>query len=262
MHTKTDILIPAALAGLLLIAAELVVFGVQSLSEGTADFWRMLWFAGAFLLVLFAAAAKAATSRRDRLFTVSAAVLAASSAGLLVFVDTEIIQHLIAAGCAVLLFSATRSHARFVRGEAVSSARSTLSVFHLAAMFFFFALSAAVHINFSVPPWFLMGVFFLVPFLISVHSFLLARPKKTAEAVSYAAAIGVVFFQLAWFVHFWPFGYLTIAAVLLVVFYALWDLLQSRLEEVFSTKRFFADAAIVAVLGGIVLLSTPWNMAG
>ena len=66
--------------------------------------------------------------------------------------------------------------------------------------------------------------------------------------------------QFAWFIHFWPFGYLTTGVVMLIIYYVFWDLFQSYLEGALRKQRFFANGFLFIVLVGIILASTPWEI--
>ena len=255
-----NILIPFVSALFLLIGMESVIYGMHSLSVGTASFWKSLYVAGFLIFVQGVLIAKVSHAKRDFLWFAVIMILSFCASGLLIFVDSVVAQQSITLIASVLLFLSMREYRNFDQGKEKLSARSVLFMAHFAGIFFFFTVSYAFHVNISIPQWFLMGAFFFFPFLISAHSFLLTQPGNARLALIYAFIMGIVFMQLAWIIHFWPFGYLTTGVIMLVMFYTLWDLFQSHLEGDIRYQRFLANILLLVVLSSIVLLSSPWEI--
>lgn len=81
-----------------------------------------------------------------------------------------------------------------------------------------------------------------------------SSPRK----VLYALSLGIVMGESGWAIAFLPFSYLTLGALLFIIYYVLWDILY-RHESSSLTKRILLQDILFLLVGGIVLLGfTPW----
>ncbi len=240
---------------------ESMVFIKKASIEGNGSFWDILFLTLLFLFLQFFFVIKLSFSKRDYLWASLISIFSLSVSGLIFFVDSFFVRQIIIGMALFLLLFSMREYRQLNKVEELSL-KGILFIFHFMTLFFFFAFSLAVHINFAIPQVLLMCIYGVSIFLVSLHSFLVVHIKEVKRSLQYSLVLAFFFWQLIWFVHFWPFGYLTTGVVLLVIYYVLWDLFQSHFENTLRLQRFFTDIALLIVLVGIVLLSTPWTIIG
>ncbi len=140
------------------------------------------------------------------------------------------------------------------------TARAFLSASAMAALFLFFASMYGLYLNFTVPLPVLLLSFFLGTLGIAYQTFFSVSFGNRKQSLLYASFLGLVSAEAVWVASFWPFGYLTSGAVLLVFFSFLWEFLFSDLSGVFSQKRMYTRAALSLFLFALLLSSSPWRM--
>lgn len=223
--------------------------------------WNYLVASVGILVLQFAfLAVRFSKSKRDFLWASIVTMYSISSCGVLFFVSSELMQQIMIAGSSLFLFVSLHAYRQLALSEKKLSSQSVIFALHFVTLFLFFGFFMAVHINYTIPQILLAFLFSGASFLISLHSFLLTRPTTPSDALRYACIMALLFFEFSWMVHFWPFGYLTISAVMLVTFYSIWDLLQSHMEGTLRKQKFLTNTLFLLILGGIVLASTPWTI--
>lgn len=137
------------------------------------------------------------------------------------------------------------------------TAYAIISAAAVATIFLFYAGAYGVYLNFDLPLWFLMLVFFVVTTLVSYQYFFLIihSPK---EILKYSILLGFVMMEIAWGINFWPFGYLTTGVITLIFYYVFWDIIQAHLLEELTKKRLINDLVSSGLLITLVLLTSRW----
>lgn len=259
MNRIRNYFIPTLSTLFLFGAMQSVIYAVREANVGGDILRNSLFLALIFLVLETIFVAKFSQATRGLLWVGVVIILSVSGATLLFFVDSFIAQQcIVALGCLVLWSSLFEYGNSYSQKRIVS--RSILFIVHFVALFLFFTSSYAIHVNYAIPQWALMFLYGLSIFLISFHSLLLTKSDSFIRCLSYALGVGIFFMQFAWFIHFWPFGYLTTGVIMLIVYYIFWDLFQSYLEGVLRKQRFFANGILFIVLMGIILMSTPWEI--
>lgn len=137
------------------------------------------------------------------------------------------------------------------------TAQGIIAAAAFATIFSFYAVTYGIYLNFMVPLWTLMMAFMIVTVLVSYQYFLIVcRDSKIAWRYGFVS--GLIMSEVAWVVNFWPFGYLTTAAISLIFYYIFWDLIMSHLLDCLSKKRVLSNIAISVALASVVLLSSRW----
>lgn len=137
------------------------------------------------------------------------------------------------------------------------TARGMISASSMATIFFFYSSAYGIYINFIVPLWVLMTVYFIATIIVSYQYFRIIK-NETRVVWSYCAVIGLVMAEVAWVINFWPFGYLTTGVIALMLYYVFWDLTQSYFLNLLSKKRLTANLILFSVLIAIILVSSRW----
>ncbi|MBU2028294.1 hypothetical protein KJ761_00165, partial [Patescibacteria group bacterium] len=124
-------------------------------------------------------------------------------------------------------------------------------------VFFSFSSFYGIYLNFLVPIYILMLVYFLVTFLISLaYFFLIQNNKKTALIYSFVLAL--IMAELIWTMNFWPFGYLTTGVIALILYYILWDLIRGHFLNILNKKRVVINLVFFSILIVWVLITSKW----
>ncbi|MCX6765955.1 MAG: hypothetical protein NT136_03280 [Candidatus Moranbacteria bacterium] len=141
--------------------------------------------------------------------------------------------------------------------EKDQTARGMVAAMATAAVFFSYSTAYGFYLNFLIPLWALMIFFLIVTVFISYQYFrLLSKDKKIV--LGYSLILGMTMAEAAWMINFWPFGYLTTGVVVFMLYYVLWDLVQSYFLNSLSQKRVMANVVFFGILIGLVLFTTQW----
>jgi hypothetical protein len=151
-----------------------------------------------------------------------------------------------------------------------------------ATIFFIYSSFYGLYLNFLVPLYCLMIAYLVTTLLISYQHFSIIYPgrrkifpgepgyekndnampatetssQKTVWLYSFLLALAMT--ELIWTMNFWPFGYLTTGTIALILYYILWDIIQSYFLNLLSRKRVVANTVLFSVLVTLVLLSSKW----
>jgi hypothetical protein len=126
-----------------------------------------------------------------------------------------------------------------------------------ATVFFSFASFYGIYLNFLVPIYVLMLVYFATTFLISLAYFsLIQNTRKTVLIYSFILAL--IMSELIWTMNFWPFGYLTTGVIALILYYILWDLIRSHFLNILSKKRVVINLIFFFLLIAFMLTTSKW----
>ncbi len=140
------------------------------------------------------------------------------------------------------------------------TARGMISASSMAAIFFFYSSVYGIYVNFIVPLWILMTLYFFATIIISYQYFRIIK-NESRVVWSYCTVIGLAMAEVAWIINFWPFGYLTTGVIALMLYYVFWDLTQSYFLNLLSKRRLTANLILFSILIGIVLISSRWMPA-
>lgn len=128
-----------------------------------------------------------------------------------------------------------------------------------ATIFFAYAGAYGLYLNFLVPLYYLMFVYLIVTLLVSYQYFLIIKRGSERKIVwMYSFLLALVMTEVIWTMNFWPFGYLTTGVIALILYYILWDLVQSYFLKLLSKKRVVANMVFFSTIIILVLLSAKW----
>ena len=127
----------------------------------------------------------------------------------------------------------------------------------VSTIFFTYASAYGLYLNFLVPLYYLMLVYLLITLFVSYQYFSIIHPhKKMVWAYSFLIALAMT--EIVWTINFWPFGYLTSGVVALILYFVLWDIIQSHFLNILSKRRVMANLIFFSILTGLVLVSSKW----
>lgn len=135
--------------------------------------------------------------------------------------------------------------------------RNLAFVFLFLAAFVWYADAFAIYSLFGRPFYSALLIIFFATFLLASFALrVYAAPRKENKNLQlpaiYSWAIGLVIVQASWIIGFWPFGYLTAAFIITIIYYVIVALLKEyffgKKEALSAVKEFlFGLAIIIAV---------------
>lgn len=210
------------------------------------------------LIVLSVIAAKRLSNRYIDAFLPG--VVAFSVPLLLSLIDLPLQQNVFIIAASGLYYFSLLGLYRLHFNPKDQTARAMQNVAALGSLFFVYASAYGLYLNYEVPLWLLMAVFYGATLVVSFQTLLALVPDRRTYILLVSACLGLIFGELVWLLHFWPFGYLTTGIATLLCYYWLWKVVFDALRGSFSQKRFLIESAILMALLILLLLSSPWRM--
>lgn len=143
------------------------------------------------------------------------------------------------------------------------TARAMLNLAALGSLFFVFAATYGLYLNYEVPLALLLGAYFCASFIVSFQTLFAATNHQAAQrALILSFVIGLLVTELMWAVHFWPFGYVTVGVAMLISFFVFWKYALDQLQGTFTWRRAWHEGVILLALFVLLLLTANWSLAG
>ncbi|MFZ1626323.1 MAG: hypothetical protein WAT81_00780 [Candidatus Moraniibacteriota bacterium] len=237
-----------------------VFFGMLTylIREPIVPAWSWYSLSTSVFVILSMAASRRLTDKWHPAFLPS--VVSFSTLLLLSLIDVVFEQQVFVWFATVLFYSALLGIYRLKLIPTDETARALLNTAALASLFFTYAAAYGLYLNYTVPLALLMLVFFLVTAIVAFQTLYWAGRDDAREILLTALGLGMVMGELIWIVHFWPFGYLTIGAVMLLFFYLLWRLAIDLLRGTVVWKKLLIEGIILLALLALLLATSPWRM--
>ncbi len=137
----------------------------------------------------------------------------------------------------------------------------------VSTVFFTYAGMYGLYLNFLIPLWWLMLIFSIMTLLISYQYFSvlyysLTTIKTTTLAKKniwlYSFLMALIMSEITWTISFWPFGYLTTGAIILILYYIIWDIIQSHFLNNLTRKKVVFNLIFFFLAITTILVSSPW----
>jgi hypothetical protein len=209
-----------------------------------------------------------------------------SSLALLYLVTIHYEQQVFIILASVIYYLSLLGAFRLSQYEGDQTARGMNMTATVSTIFFTYASTYGLYLNFLVPLYYLIIVYLVATFFISYQYFSIIHPHtkipsgevenkinnlenaKNSFGVGvnphkkmvwvYSLLIALSMAEIIWTINFWPFGYLTSGVVALILYFVLWDIIQSHFLNILSKKRTVANLIFFSILIGLVLISTKW----
>ncbi len=235
-----------------LLQSLIFIFGLEFISFRPASFMLVM----VFLLMISAYGSKKIGGRW--FFSVLPIFFTFSSLALLYLITLEFEQQIFIVLASGMYYLSLLSAYRLGIYAGDKTARGMNMAAMAATIFFTYAGAYGLYLNFLVPLYYLMLVYLIVTLLVSYQYFLIIQRDNKRRAWTYSFLLALVMSELIWTMNFWPFGYLTTGVIALILYYVLWDLVQSYFLNILSKKRVVANMIFFSVLTVMVLLSAKW----
>jgi len=125
-------------------------------------------------------------------------------------------------------------------------------------IFFIYASAYGLYLNFLVPLYILMLVYFLSTLLVSYQYFSIIKNNEQKVVWTYSFLLGLAIMEIVWAISFWPFGYLTTGVIALILYYILWSIVQGHFLNNLSQKRAIVNIIFFSFLILLVLITSKW----
>lgn len=137
------------------------------------------------------------------------------------------------------------------------TSRNLVFVFLFWAAFAWYVNAFAIYSIFGYPSYLLLLIIFFITFLLTSFAIrVYAAPRKENKNLQppaiYSWAIGLVMVQMSWIIGFWPFGYLTAAFIITIIYYvtlaAVKEYFFGKMEARRVAKELLFGLAVIVVI--------------
>jgi hypothetical protein len=181
-----------------------------------------------------------------------------SSISLLSLISIKIEQQIFIVLATIMYYFSLFGAFRLEKYEGDQTARGMNMSAATATIFFTYAGAYGLYLNFWVSVHYLMLVYLIITLLISYQHFAIIKKDQPNIVWTYSFLLGLIMAELIWVMSYWPFGYLTTGVIALILYYVLWDVIQSYFLNLLSRKRIVANAIFFSFLIALILFSSKW----
>lgn len=181
-----------------------------------------------------------------------------SSVSLLYLIAVGYEQQIFIALASFMYYLSMLGAYRLGQYEGDKTARGMNMAATASTIFFTFASAYGIYLNFLVPLYYLMIAYLIVTLLVSYQHFSIVKENNNRSVWIYSSILALVMSELIWTMSFWPFGYLTTGTIALILYYVIWDIIQSYFMDSLSRKRVIGNMVLFIVLIGCILISAKW----
>lgn len=214
------------------------------------------WFGIVFSLIIITAARMIVGRWK---FTVLPAVLVPGAVLLLSLIDPPFEINLFIFLSTLVFYATVLAGWRLFRYEKDETAKAMYNIATVAVLFCWYAASYGWYLNPSIliPIWVLLLVFSVITFLVSYVSFAINQIDREKWLI-YSLFLTTLVAQTVWIQNFWPFGYLTVAVITLIIYCVGWEIVLSFFLKKLTARTVLFEILFLAGSVILVLLSTKW----
>lgn len=137
--------------------------------------------------------------------------------------------------------------------ETYLTKREIINLIYFVGFFFWLVFSYSLFTAFYLPVFLSVIAVFAGTFIFSRYIFSRLHPR---DLKVYVLGLSLIISQLIWLVNSFLISHWTGAAILLVVYFTLWDMLRLNLQEKLTWKLVVRDIVFGIVGAGLLLLSS------
>jgi hypothetical protein len=191
-------------------------------------------------------------------YSVLPALFSLSSVSLLYLIALGYEQHIFCTLSTLMYYLSMLGSYRLGKYEQDKTARGMNSAATASTIFFTYSSAYGLYLNFLVPLYLLMIAYLAVTLLVSYQHLSIIKSSHKKTVWIYSFILALIMSELIWTMNFWPFGYLTTGVIALILYYMLWDVIQSYFQDKLSKNRVLSNIVLFTFLIGFILLSAKW----
>ena len=181
-----------------------------------------------------------------------------SSVALLYLIGLFYEQQVFIIMASLLYYLSLLGASRLGNYEGDKTARGMNMAASSATIFFTYASAYGLYLNFLVPLYILMIAYLVITLLVSYQHLVIIKKDSPRTVWIHSFLLALAMAEIIWTMNFWPFGYLTTGVIALILYYVLWDIIQSHFLDLFNPKRIITNTVVFSILIVLVLLSSKW----
>jgi len=185
------------------------------------------------------------------------AILVPGSVFLLFLIDSYSEQRLFAVFVSVVFYFAVLAGWRINQYEKDQTAKAMYNLATIATLFCWFAAAYGWYLNIALPIWGLIIVFSVISFLTAFASFFVNQINNEKSLI-YSVFLTLLIAQTVWIQSFWPFGYLTIAVITLIIYCVGWELILLFFLRKITIRSVIFEVLFLIGSVVLILLSARW----
>jgi hypothetical protein len=213
------------------------------------------WLSFSLLMILSAIQGKRLGGRW--IFSILPTILVFSSTALLYLVTFNLERQIFIVLSAGMYYLSLLGAFRMKSAPTDQTAKGMLLAGSFTAIFFSYSAIYGFYLNFFVPVYLLILVYFLISLFLSLETLYFFQGDKRQIWI-FSLILSFILSQLIWTMNFWPFGYLTTGVVALILYYVLWEIVRSYFSLILSKKRMVRHLVGTFILITLVLLASKW----
>lgn len=183
-----------------------------------------------------------------------------STPTLLFLIDSRINQHIFVIISTIAFYSLLLGLYRLRFAPSDETALAFLHAGGMASLLLFYAACYGLYLNFDISLWMLMVTVGFPTFFVAYQMLRVITKKKRKTNLLCAAFLSLVMTEASFIASMWPFGYLTTAALLLIVFFFSWEFISLPSPIQLFEKKLLWQMFFLWGLSALLLYSSPWRM--
>jgi len=196
---------------------------------------------------------------RHLFFAITPLLFLLGMASLMFFVDSMVQRNIMAGIASVIVYAVLLGSYRLRSNVRDAVARGMIVAGIFSGLFLWYAGTFAVYVNFTVPRTAVLVILGFWTLLVSWQYFVMVARGRFSQTVMYAVAVTVVMVQVIAVALWWPFGHMTSAIVLLMIYYIVWDMCDMFFRDTLSRSRVVVNTILLILVALMVLMSAQWR---
>lgn len=190
-------------------------------------------------------------------YSVLPILLVPGSVILLFLIDSVSLMRLFAVLSSLVFYFSILAGWRLAHYEKDLTAKAMYNFAAVAVVFCWFSAGFGWYLNVAVPIWGLMIILAVIAFLVSFSSFAVNQIQSDKSLV-FSVFLASIVAETVLVQNFWPFGYLTMAAIALIIYFVGWEIIMNYLLGKMSARAVVFELFFLAGSVSLILLSTNW----
>ena len=183
-----------------------------------------------------------------------------STPTLLFLIDSRTNQHIFAVISAIAFYSLLLGLYRLRFAPSDETALAFMHAGGMASLLLFYAACFGLYLNFDISLWVLMATIACSTLSVAYQMLRVLVKGQRRGNILCAVFLALVVTEASLIASLWPFGYLTTAAILLIVFFFAWEGCFFSDSRQFFEKKFLWRTLYLFALAALLLYSSPWRM--